>query len=376
LHRVATAVHAILTLVLLSQIATEVRRAPDAAPSLTTVVVGLRLQGDAEDTEGFHVVATMIDALRVDKARVTFGQKSLEASLRVQQQSELIGCIEAPCLASVAKLMDADTLFTGTIDGRGPELVVTLYELDAVTLRPLESVTESTPRDPTALRACIHAMVSRIVEKTRGRVPLYGTLEVMSVPQGLVVHVDGLEVGATPLLKPIVEGTHAVTVGDGGRGAIAFEALVRHKRSTTVDVKLREVSPPPTPEERAYQSDLVFGPYYYVAKLLVGAALVAAFGALALYTGSVASPFLFYVRDIDLRRPEVWFLLGWGSVSVVSAALVVVGLALIVWGVVDFLDAPVEPARPPMWHRVIVLAPDGEHTFMYPVDDVARPARP
>lgn len=362
-----------LTLLLLTLGASDVAR--EAAPVLTTVVTELRTAGDAEPALADIVRTAIVDTLANDTARTTFGKASLDASLRAHEVTDLSGCVEAPCLQKVAKLMEADTLFTGTVERTGPEVIVTLYELDAVTLRPYGRAAGTAPDSPDALRALTTELTATVVENARGRVLLYGTLEVKSVPPGLVVRVDGTEIGSTPLLKPIVKGTHAVTVGELGRGQVAFDALVAHKKQTVVDVKLREISPPPTAAERAYQSDVVFGPYYYAAKLIVGTTMFALFGAGSLYAAFVTTPFLYYVNEIDLRRIEVWFLLGWGGASLVGAALALVGIALIVWGVVDIFDAPVEPAREPMWHRVIVRAPDGEHTFMYPVDDVVLPQK-
>lgn len=364
---------AILAVLLLSLTSSSAPvRARDVAPRITTVVFDFRASDDVDPGLAVAFAEAFATALDDDDRRLVFWGQSLHASLRVNNKAELVGCNDAPCLLQTASLFEADTLVIGTLTRRGAELVVEVSEIDAVTLHPIVRAEGASLLDGPERTTLVRRLVDELA-LARPRVPLYGTLDIKSVPLGLPIVVDGREFGATPLRKPIAIGVHGVVIGDGAGGQVAFDIDVQHKRSTAVDVKLREVAPPPTPEERAYQTDVVFGPYYYVAKLIVGTLMVGVFGALSLYTGFVTTPFLFYVNEIDLRRPEVWFLLGWGGVSLLSAVAAVVGLGLIAWGVVDIIDAPVEPRKAPMWHRVFVRGPDGEHTFTYPVEDVPSP---
>ncbi len=118
-------------------------------------------------------------------------------------------CVElsATCMQSVADTLKAERLIWGLIERRPSGWSVSLSELERRSRRIAYDRQYELPDD--ALRPDVIRKVARtFLARQRFEVNLSVQLDIDSEPSGAQVLVDGNEMGETPMILPLVQGTH------------------------------------------------------------------------------------------------------------------------------------------------------------------------
>lgn len=354
----------------LALFASSVDPTPPAAPEHTTAVVvdaDTRALGDAFAARASERVYRAL----TESGRLVLAGERLARSLDAKGMGELLHCTTDACIAEIARAVFADSVVVVTLARIGPTVTITLRERDPFARTVLATETGECAFVDDEIARAVSAHASALARATAERLPTYGLLVVESVPAGLTVRADERTIGKTPLALQVKTGKVSLAVGIPKAGSVPADVVVRHREQSTVDVRLFEIAPPPTEEERAYQADVAFGSYFFVGKMLVGSAMALVFTAAALYVGSGAvalAPFAL-LADYDLRRFETWIFSVYFGLTLTAISLALVGVAIGVWGVVDMIDEPIPPKPSSMFHRVMVTTSVSNETFEYPIDD-------
>lgn len=135
--------------------------------------------------------------------------RDVRTLVETEELAQLLGCLEARCVANLSRTLGADFIVSGQVGLVGETRVMTLAFLEAESGAALSRVTRSLPSDDVML--ALERAADELLARARGEV--LAELAVVSEPAGAAVFVDGRAFGTTPLpataLRP---GDHLVVV--------------------------------------------------------------------------------------------------------------------------------------------------------------------
>jgi hypothetical protein len=206
---------------------------PPAAPKQTYALFRL-------DPLGIEpaIVEQLERILKVELERA-LGQTlpSLKSVEQVAQSNKkLAGCTADPqCLAPLAKLLKSSRIIAGNVGGLSDNYVVNLKLVDSEG-HELRRVSATLTGSPEELISEIRVAAYRLVAPEK----MVGAILVLSDVPGAQVSLDGRQVGATPLPKPLEQvavGVHKIEVTREGFSPFAEDVPVRFEKTTQVLVK-------------------------------------------------------------------------------------------------------------------------------------------
>ncbi len=178
-----------------------------------------------------------------------------------------------------------------------------------------------------ALRGAADALMESLGPATA---VLTGRLKLSSQPEGMIVMLDGMKVGVTPLDRDIAAGPHSIVLVSGGTkvGDRIIEIEAGSELEVTIPVVYPRDTPPPPPP---------VGPSRVPPVLCwVGGAGAIAGGAVALYYGNKSGPDEKYVYPGATAA----------GVALVSAGAVSIGVGVWLWVRGSRESAPVATIGP------------------------------
>ncbi len=224
---------------------------PTAAPKLVAVL-------DLKAGVGAEAAAVAMTTMLTAEVSALEGFKGISRNeiksiLSHSADAQLAGCNEPRCASDVAHLVNADVLVTGTVDKVGGATVVALSLIDAGSKDGSGDNGEGGPqvlgRQEAAFRGpddqllnLARPLAQRLFDGANAAKHM-GSLEVFS-QDGVVVIVDGKEVGNTPLasLKDLPTGVHTLAFQKSGFQPQAVDVVVSRNEPTVVRVDLIEES--------------------------------------------------------------------------------------------------------------------------------------
>lgn len=224
---------------------------PAAAPRLVAVL-------DLKPGVGADAAAVAMTTMLTAEVSAIDGYKGISRNeiksiLSHSADAQLAGCNEPRCASDVAHLVNADVLVTGTVDKVGGATVVALSLIDAGSKDGAGDNGDGGPQVIGRQEAAFRGPDDQLLNLAR---PLAqrlfdgpnaakhtGSLEVFS-QDGVVVVVDGKEVGPTPLasLKDMTTGVHTLGFQKSGYVAQTVDVVVSKNEPTVVRVDLVEES--------------------------------------------------------------------------------------------------------------------------------------
>jgi hypothetical protein len=175
-------------------------------------------------------------------------RNEIKSILSHSADAQLAGCNEPRCAADVAALVNADVLVTGSVDKVGGATVVALSLIDAGAKDGSDGPAvlgrqEAAFRGPDdQLLNLARPLVQRLFDGPNAA-NHKGTLEVFS-QDGVLVVVDGKEVGETPLasIKDVPTGVHTLSFAKDGHIPQTLDVVVSRNEPTVVRLDLIEQS--------------------------------------------------------------------------------------------------------------------------------------
>jgi hypothetical protein len=334
--------------------AAQANGAAAAAPAdtrLRTVVMGLSARRGVEDKDLVHAMSDVVlGVYSRDARRIVIGPEDIRRALDWEASRQQAGCDDSKCLSEVGAALDARRIVAGVLDSVGGMYMVTLSEIDAVTLEPVARAQDEVEKDEGKLLAAVRRLTSELLEsasKHSGATQAAaftgnsGSVEFTSDPRGAQIFVGSNAVGATPTrLDNIAPGRHAVRLVRTDYETVELTVPVYPGGTTKVlaELKLqREIAEQNLAVRRArYKEDEGWHAAGAWTKAIAGGVVGAGGGLLML--GGLAT--------------------GNGSNTLTGAVVGGAGGAVLAWGMLDFANPP--PAPVPEWElerRVLVTPP-------------------
>ncbi|MBT6176277.1 MAG: PEGA domain-containing protein [Deltaproteobacteria bacterium] len=154
-------------------------------------------------------------------------------------EAQQLGCTDPSCLMDLGKLSSAEKMVTARIAKIGEDLVFTLELVDLVNGIVIARQAASWKGDPRGLVELCRPYLARLIEGS-GADQYMGQLQVLANQDEAVVHLDNIEVGATPveLYPKIPIGRHRVQVKKPGFLLFNQDVVINHRETTLLQVEL------------------------------------------------------------------------------------------------------------------------------------------
>jgi hypothetical protein len=352
----------------------------DIKIELRTLVMPFETRRDVEPQLANASSQVVLATLSSTKGRQVLGQDDIASFLSIEAERQKSGCADSGCLEEIAGAMDVDTLVTGTVDRVGDRLVLTLTELDAREVKPIARVQGVSLVDAKELLRVADELAIELMQKTSGKVQLFGTLRVQTIPSGVGVYAGNRDLGISPIETEILVGDYEVRVAsqDGQWKDALFEVMVERKKITQVDVQLSVPQKVPLAEQEAHQTAWVTHAVLLTAKGCCGfvswsfASPIGA-GFTTWFIGMLSQQMTRQILDLDdpaslLFNPHAQGALISMAGTVVFSTVSFLGIFLMLWSGWDVFHFPEEPVPGIPQHHVKISVADG------PASDLVLPA--
>jgi hypothetical protein len=212
-------------------------RAPAAAAGTVGVVV------TGEMTLQPPLVAHIESWLR------THGHEVVELSLDSAAKTRLIDCFTVDDSACARKVVEASARSESVVFARavreGPTINLTVHWV-VKRKPPIGGRRGCEPCTTDALRGAADELMESLAPAAAS---LTGRLKLSSKPEGMIVMLDGMKVGVTPLDRDIAAGPHSIVLVSGGTkvGDRLIEIEAGSELELTIPVVYPSDTPPPPP---------------------------------------------------------------------------------------------------------------------------------
>ena len=217
---------------------------------LRTVVMGIAPRRGVTDPGLGHLLSDVVlGAYANDAARLVIGPDDIRRALEWEASRQQAGCDDSKCLAEVGSALDAHRIVSGTLDAIGDVYLLSLSEIDAVTLEPVARVQEEVKKDEGELMKAVRRLGELLVTKAKAAkattaAALFtgkaGSIEFSTDPRGATVLVGGQPVGTTPTrIENVNAGRHTVRITRDDYETVDVEVPVHGGGTTRVNVELR-----------------------------------------------------------------------------------------------------------------------------------------
>jgi hypothetical protein len=163
--------------------------------------------------------------------------EEVRAALDQEANKSMMGCDESSCLAELAQALDAELVISGRIDDTSEgNALVSLNVLNARAIVVVNRVNMTWPGEASALTDVVRAAAQTLMFEPKDRPP--GTLQLVGLPTGAQVFVDGAAHGGSELIEGLAIGPHEIKVEAPGKSPWVDHAVVNSGAATAVTVAM------------------------------------------------------------------------------------------------------------------------------------------
>jgi len=167
----------------------------------------------------------------------TISLDDIRAMLQHAENSNMLGCDDAACLAEIGGALGVELLLAGSVGRIGSTHVISMRLIDVKQSRVLVRQEKTVQGEVDDLIGASRQAVSRLLQPLMDRAA--GELALTCVEEGAEVYVDDMMIGTTPLEpRTIPGGFHTIKVKKDSFIVFGRDVLVRPEQTTRLDVEL------------------------------------------------------------------------------------------------------------------------------------------
>jgi hypothetical protein len=348
---------------------------PSPAPIIKTLVMPFAAKRTVDPGLASTMTDVALTTFSAAKNREVLGQNDITAALDLEADKQVLGCDDSGCLAEIASAMDVDSLITGSIDQVGENYLVILTELDARSVKQVARIQGTSSLDEGDLFRVVGEVASELLEKTSGKIQIFGKVEIQTMPSGLPVRIGTRDMGLSPISAELPVGPHRATIAGTAPGEkpAVFDIRIERKKITQTHVRWNVAQKVSSKEQEEYDSDL------FTHSALIGTKALSGLPLCVIGT-CCSSTYVFVAAQSAFVGPTpvgdesqseatqqhysliFWNLFCGGACSAVG----LLGAGILGWGVSDLFSFPEEPLPGVPEHHIKITAPDGvskKHTL-------------
>ena len=219
------------------------------------------------------VAGILSDSLRtylVNTNKFTIVTRENMEQVLKEQNFQMSGCTSQECIVQMGQLLGVRKMFAGSIGKVGATYVINLKIIDIESGKIEKAVTEQCAKcEEDALLTSITNIANKIIEikpippvVSKPPVPKVGSYEVITIPDGADVYLDGELKGKTPLsLKDLPAGIHKAKISKEGYKDVESQFMIYEGKTTSKrhSLEKKEEMKPTEPIEKKFQGRFGLG---------------------------------------------------------------------------------------------------------------------